>query len=176
MAMGHHEVLGHLWFKRALKCGTLSAGSTINTYNAAGQGLSGGIDQWDGEMYKFQKLVLIVDVSDVGTGGELTLSIRDDSAALTDTNGDANSNEVVSFDTIDEAGLYYFEMPLDKIWGESTTRVTNDSYGTGVMRYLSLRAVAATDDVTFGAIFMFGGNLGSFVEQDGTELTETYAT
>ena len=174
MAMGHHEVLGHLWIKRALKAGTLTSGSTINTYNNTGQGLGAAVDQWDGEMYKFQKLVLIVDVASVA--GTLTLSIRDDSAPLDNANGDANSNEVVTFKDIDSAGLYYFEMPLDKIWQEGSNRVANDSSGRGVMRYLSLRAVASGGDAVFSALFVFGGNLGSFVEQDGTQLSATYAS
>lgn len=177
MALGHHEMLNHIWIKRALKPGTLTAGSTINTYNSSGQGMSGSVDQWDADKAKFQKLLIIVDLATI-TAGTLTISLRDDSAALTNANGDANSNNVVSFAALSAAGLYYFELPMNKRWASTTTRYgTNETtYGYQIMRYISLRAVAATGNSTFSSLFVFGGNLGGFVAQDGTAMTATYAT
>jgi hypothetical protein len=172
---GRHELLSGLSIRRLIPANTLTAGSTINSYNTAQLGAS--IDSWldsSSSFIKPTKGVIVADVSGL-TAGTLTLSLRDDDAALTNSNGDANSNAAFSLAAISAAGLYMAEFDFGHVFDESYARVVTSSNAAVIQRYISLRAVAAGGNATFSAILILGKLYRGF-PANATELAITWVS
>lgn len=169
----HSELLSGLWIKRGIVPNTLTAGSTINTYSASPQPAA-GIDSWDAGKLLFHNALIIVDVASVSTTGTLTVTLRDSQAAITTGNGDASTSLAATLATISAAGIYVAELQLSHVYATTTARVVADADYEEVMRYHSLRAVAASADFVFNAIIVYGNNLRDFPVQDATSLAVTW--
>ena len=134
MGMDRHELLSDLLVREAIRPQSLNG--TTNTYNTANGGAS--IDTWhDGsavDMHRFKKGVLVMYVGAM-TGSSVTFSLRDDGAALTNANGDANSNEVFSVAAITAAGLYVAEWTFGHVFASTTTRATAETNGIHILRF-----------------------------------------
>ncbi len=173
-AFAHSELLSALWIKQGLVPNTLTAGNTINTYDASPQPAA-GIDAWDGGVLLCQNMVIVVDVASVSsTGGTLAITLRDSDAAITTANGAASTKLAATLANITAAGLYVAELQLTHIFAATTARVVADADFDQVCHYHSLRAVATTRDFVFGAWIIYGNNSRKFPVQDGTALTVTW--
>jgi hypothetical protein len=172
MGFAHSEMASALWFQRGLISQTLTSGNTVNSYDT---GQPGDIDIWDGGLLMFDKVTMLIDVSAL-TAGTLTVSLRDCQTALTNANGDANSQELCSLTAISATGGYYAEINLKKIHSTDSTRYTSDADYLVAQRYQSVRAVAAGGNATFCVMLVYGFNNRQFPTQDLTALTATYPT
>lgn len=173
-AFAHSEWISANWPKRAIVPNTLTAGSTINTYSASPQPAA-SIDAWDAGALYPQGAVVLIDVASVSGTGTLTVSLRDCKTALTSANGDANSVLAATLATISAAGLYYAEFPFSHVFASTLARVVADSDYASVMRYHSLRAVAASADFVFSAMLIYFNNLKGFPSSDATLKAVTWA-
>jgi hypothetical protein len=172
---GRHELLSGLAIKQLIPANTLTTGNTVNSYNTAQ--LGGSVDSWldsDSVLIKPVKGLIIIDVASL-TAGTLTISLRDDNAALTNANGDANSNAAFSLTAIDEAGLYLAEFNFDHVFPETYARVVTHADAAVLQRYLSLRAVAAGGTAVFSAVLVLGQLQRGFPANE-TVLTPTWVS
>lgn len=166
------QPFAHRQFKTALypvvglKAQTLTAGSTINTYNT-GQTTT-AIDSWDGGNIFPKRVLVLVDVGSLSTAGTLTISLRDAAADLTNDNGDANSTLVAQLAAISSAGLYFAEINLAHVFPDTTD---SQSY---IRRYHSVRAVAASANIVFSCVLIYSFFDGTLPDQDATELAVSY--
>lgn len=109
-----------------------------------------GIDLWANTQLP-NRVLLIADVGDVGTGGTLDLIVQDSADQST------WDEDFLTIDQITEAGLYLVEI-FDP------------------MRYLRLNVNVTTDAVVWSALYMTFENQRRPVTQIGTALTPTYGT
>ena len=109
-----------------------------------------GIDLWADNQLP-NSIILIADVGSVGTGGTLDIIVQDSADQST---WDA---DFITFDQIDGAGLYYFQI-FDP------------------MRYIRLNVTVGTDAVVWSALYLTFENQRRPVTQQGTLLTATYGT
>lgn len=170
MALQRHELLSDLLVHQAIRPQSLNG--TTNTYNTANGGAS--IDSWsDGssaDMFRFEKGLLIMNVATVG-GTNVVFSLRDDGSALTNANGDANSNEVFSCAAITAAGIYVAEFNFDHVFASTYSRVTGDSNAIHIQRYLSVRAVTTGGATLVSACLVLGKNLRGFPTNSTSTIT-----
>jgi hypothetical protein len=177
------EIQNQVLVYRALPQQTLTS-ATADSYDNSPVGIGGSIDSWssDGDpdspvvdKYRFSQGMIIVDVLSM-TGTSLTVSLRDDNAALTAANGDANSVLAFTATAITEAGTYVIPFRFSHVFqpgdeGRGATAEVQES----IQRYLSVRATAAGGNAVFVAMLLLGGNLGDFPTQ-GNELAVTWNT
>jgi hypothetical protein len=171
----HSELCSMLWPVSAIPPIVLTP-STINTYNTAQGGAS--IDTWQSGKTLFRNMLMLIDVGEVSGSTTLDISLRDHDAALTNGNGDANSQPVATLTRISAAGLYYAEFIFTHTFDPAVSSARMDDGGDefiSVQRYMSVRATATTaTSVTFGVICLFGMNSREFPTQSGTKLTITW--
>jgi len=171
--LANKELLSALLIKQAIAPNTLTDGNTVNTYSVSPQPAA-GVDSWVSGANRFRNLLIVCQVASA-SAGTLTLTLRDDSAALTTANGDANSVLACTFTAISAAGLYMCDLRTTHVFSTTTTRVIAEATDDELRRYLSLRAVAAGGDFVFSSLFIFGNNMGDFCS-NSTILTPTWAT
>jgi hypothetical protein len=109
-----------------------------------------GIDLWADNQLP-NSFILIADVGSVGSGGTLDIIVQDSPDQST---WDA---DFITFDQIDEAGLYYYMVP-------------------DPMRYVRLNVTVGTDAVLWSALYLTFENQRRPVTQQGTALTATFGT
>lgn len=170
----HSQLTSLLWPKVGIAPNTLTAGNTVNTYSVSPQPAA-GIDSWDGGNTLYNNMLLVINVASA-TAGTLTVTLRDDDAAITTANGDANTTLVATLATITAAGLYYAEFRFTHVFAATTTRVVASADNQVVRRYHSIRAVAAGGDYVFDALCIYGFNSRNFPVQDATAKAITWAT
>lgn len=109
-----------------------------------------GFDLWANDQLPNRCLILL-DVTNVGTGGELDLIVQDSA------DGTTWDTDFITVDTIDAKGLYLIEVDDPK-------------------RYLRLNHNTTTDAVTWAAYLITYENQRRPVTQSGTAPTLTYGT
>jgi hypothetical protein len=170
----HSELMSQLWPVRGIVPCTLTTGQTVNTYSVSPQPAA-GIDTWIGGGALFRNLLILIDVASITTG-TFTVSLRDDSEAITTANGDANSNLVATLADISAAGLYYGELIFEHVFAATTARAVIDADNLTVRRYQSIRATATGGTVVFSIMGIYGANCRDYPVQSATELAATWAT
>lgn len=161
----HRQFKTGLLFARGLIAQTLTSGNTTNTYNTANGGAS--IDCWNSGRCWPSRMLLLIDVGAL-TAGTLTISLRDDDAALTNANGDANSALVAQLADISATGLYFAEINLAHVFPNTTDA---QSY---IRRYHSIRATATGGNATFSVAVVYGFFQGNTPSQGINELAVSY--
>ena len=109
-----------------------------------------GINLWVANQLP-NRVLLILDVGDVGSGGTLDIIVQD---SIDQSTWD---EDFLTLDQIDEAGLYLCEV-FDP------------------NRYVRLNVTVGTDAVVWSALYMTYENQRRPVTQVGTTLTPTYGT
>lgn len=161
----HRQFKTALLFARGLIAQDLTDGNTINTYNTSQGGAS--IDCWNSGRCWPSRMLLLIDVGSL-SAGTLTISLRDDDAALTNANGDANSSLVCQLGAISAAGLYFAEINLAHVFPNTTDA---QSY---IRRYHSIRAVASGGDAKFSVGVIYSFFQGRTPSQTIDELAVSY--
>ena len=124
--------------------------STVGSTSPANAPNNAGIDLWENNQLP-NRLLMVVDVSAIGTGGSLDLIVQDSADGTT---WDA---DFITVPTIDETGLYLIEVDDPE-------------------RYVRLNHDCTTDVATFSAYFITFEDQRRPVTQDGEVLVGTYGT